>query len=208
MNLKGFEAVFTQFRDPDGAYALLKGDRQGGVLAGTVITILLIGCIPFLLQGFSHVQMEIPLWIAAERLLISLAGGIAVYTLSFAGGGKKPLWPAVSSCFMSMGAFMILLVLLSGLSYLLSLPLGFSWSFAELFNGLPVSRLSVFGFVFFSRLGVASLVTVYLWGRGLSAVWDLERAAGQRMVWAVYLFGILLLALPVFFAPPAAEGAI
>jgi hypothetical protein len=108
---------------------------------------------------------------------------------------------------MSMGALMILLVLLSGLSYLLSLPLGFSWSFAELFAE-PESRLSVFAYIFFSRLGVASLITVYLWGRGLSTVWDLERGPGQRMAWAVYLFGILLLSLPVFFAPPTAEGAV
>jgi len=207
MILRDFSSVVFQFGDPETAYGALTGGSRGTALAGTILIILFIGSLPFLIQGFeSPEQLEIPLWIMAERLLISIAGGLAVYSLSLATGNRKPFWQAVTSCFMAMGAFMMMIACLSGLSYLFSLPPGFTWSPAELFLKLPLSRLSVFTVLFFSRLDAASLVSVYLWGRGLSTVWGMERKQGQRMVWAVYLFGILLLALPVFMAPPGAEG--
>ncbi len=140
--------------------------------------------------------------------MISAAGGLAVYAVSHATGDRKPLWSAVTSCFLSMGAFMMLIALIALISHLLSIPPDFTWSPAELLMGLPLSRTSVFLLVFSSRLDIASLVTVYLWGRGLSTLWNIDRASGQRLVWAVYLFGILLLALPVFTAAPGTEGAL
>ncbi len=209
MRSAGLESVFLQFADPARAYGALRGKDQGRALAAAGAVIVLIGFIPLMLQGdIPGSGVMVPFLIVLERIMVSSAAGLAVYAVSFATGERKPLWAAVTSCFLAMGAFMIMVALIALISHVLSLPPDLTWSPAELLMGLPLSRLSVFLLVFASRLDLASLVTVYLWGRGLSTVWNIDRAAGQRMVWAVYLFGILLLALPVFTAAPGTEGAL
>ena len=208
MSLTGLAAPLIQFRFPEKAYSFLLGAEQGKALAGTAALILFIGFLPFLFMGgVSSGEAEIPLLISLERALLSAAAGLSVFALAFALGDRKPLWPAISSSFLSMGAFMVIIAVLTLLSYLFSLPGQFTWSPAELLLDLPPTRLSVFLLLFASRLDLASLVTVYLWGRGLSTVWDVNRSTGQRMAWTVYLFGILLLTLPVFIAAPGGEGA-
>jgi len=205
--LKSFFAVFIQFYSPETAFAMVTGNNQNRALTGAAALILLVGVSPFLLSengvGF---DLMVPVLVLIERVILASAAGLAVYILSFAIGGRKPLWPAVTTSFLSMGAFMLLVAVMAFLSYLLSLPPGFSWSPAEAMLNFPVTRLSVFAVVFSSRLDIASLVTVYLWGRGLSTGWDESTNFGQRLAWTVYLFGVLLLTLPVFIAPPGGEG--
>ncbi len=206
--MKAFSAVFMQFVNPKEAYSFATGKNQNKALAGAALVILFIGFSPFILQGIaiSEADLMIPAWILIERVILACAAGLAVYVLSFAMGGKKPLWPAVASSFLSMGAFMILIAMLTFLSYLFSLPAGFSWSPAEVMTGMPVTRSSVFLVLFAARLDLASLATVFLWGRGLSVGWNESTSFGQRLAWSIYLFGILLLTLPVFIAPAGAEG--
>ncbi len=205
---QAFFAVFIQFTDPSTAYGYATGKNQNKALAGAAAVILFIGFTPFILQGItpSESNLLIPVMMLIERVILASAAGLAVYILSFAIGGKKPLLPAISSSFLSMGAFMILVALLAFLAYLFSLPAGFTWSPAEGMTGLPVTRLSVFLVLFAARLDLASLATVYLWGRGLSVGWNETTSFGQRLAWTIYLFGILLLTLPVFIAPEGAEG--
>ncbi|MCK5133828.1 MAG: hypothetical protein KAR40_16965 [Candidatus Sabulitectum sp.] len=207
---RAFLAVFIQFIDPATAYGYVIGKDQNKALAGAAAVILFIGFTPFILQGggFTESNLMVPTWILIERIILASAAGLAVYILSFAMGGKKPLWPAVTSSFLSMGAFMVLVAFLAFLAYLFSFPGGFSWSFAEGMMGLPATRLSVFLVLFAARLDLASLATVYLWGRGLSVGWNETTSFGQRLAWTIYLFGILLLTLPVFIAPDGAEGGL
>ena len=208
MKLSDFASVLIQFRYPERAYGSLTGEAQGSALAGTGFVILLVGFIPFAFMGsISAAEAEIPFLILLERVLLSAAAGVAVYALAYALGNRKPLWPAVSSSFMSMGAFMVSVAVLTLFSHLFSLPVQFTWSPAEFLFNLPETRLSIFLLLFAARLDLASIATVYLWGRGLSAVWKTDSGAGQRMAWTVYLFGILLLTLPVFIAAPGGEGA-
>lgn len=206
--MRAFFAVFIQFADPLTAYSYVTGKNQNKALSGAAAVILFIGLTPLIFQGggFTESDLMIPAWILIERAILAAAAGLAVYVLSFALGGKKPLWPAIASSFLSMGAFMVLVALLALIAYLLSLPAGFSWSPAEGMMGLPVTRLSVFLVLFAARLDLASLATVYLWGRGLSVGWNETANFGQRLAWTIYLFGILLLTLPVFIAPEGAEG--
>ncbi len=205
--MKSFFAVFIQFYAPDTAFAMVTGNQQNRALAGAAVLILFVGVSPFLLSGNGvRFDLMVPVLVLMERAILASAAGLAVYILSFAIGGRKPLWPAVTTSFLSMGAFVFLVAVLAFLSYLLSLPPGFSWSPAEAMLNLPVTRLSVFTVVFSSRLDIASLVTVYLWGRGLSTGWDESTNFGQRLAWTVYLFGVLLLTLPVFIAPQGGEG--
>lgn len=207
MSFADFAAVLVQFFFPERAYRSLAGEGQGRAIAGAAAVVLLAGFTPFIIQGdVSAKYMEIPLFIAFERALLAAAAGVAVFILSYALGSRKPLWPAISSSFLSMGAFMVMVVLLTLLSFAFSLPGSFTWSPAEFLVSLPGTRLSVFLFLFAARLDLASIVTVYLWGRGLSVVWNIDRGTAQRMVWTVYLFGILLLTLPVFIAAPPGEG--
>lgn len=205
---QAFFAVFIQFADPVRAYRYVTGKDQNKALIGAAALILFIGFTPFILQGMilSESDLMIPAWILIERVILASAAGLAVYVLSFALGGKKPLWPAITSSFLSMGAFMVLVALLAFLAHLFSFPEGFSWSPAEGMTGMPATRLSVFLFLFAARLDLASLATVYLWGRGLSVGWNETEGFGQRLAWTIYLFGILLLTLPVFIAPEGAEG--
>lgn len=205
---QAFFAVFIQFTDPSTAYGYATGKNQNKALAGAAAVILFIGFTPFIIQGItpSESTLMIPVMMLIERAILASAAGLAVYILSFAIGGKKPLLPAISSSFLSMGAFMILVALLAFLAYLFSFPAGFSWSPAEGMTGLPVTKLSVFLILFAARLDLASLATVYLWGRGLSVGWNETTSFGQRLAWTIYLFGILLLTLPVFIAPEGAEG--
>ncbi len=206
--MKPLFSVLLQFINPSEACLSLKGEGQTRALAGTAFIIMAVGLIPFIIQGdFSSESAGIILLILLERVILSGAAGLAVYALSFALSGKNPLWPAVASSFLSMGAFMILIAVLTVLSYLLKLPGNFSWSPAEILPAMQESRLSVFTVLFLSRLDIASLATVYLWGRGLSSVWNTDVSTGQRMAWTVYLFGILLITLPVFIATPGTEGA-
>jgi len=208
MKLSDFASVLIQFRFPERAYRSLAGEGQSMAIAGSVSLILLVGFIPFAFMGsMSAAEAEIPFLILLERILLSAAAGVAVYALAYALGNRKPLWPAVSSSFMSMGAFMVSVGVLTLFSHLLSLPLQFTWSPAEFLFNLPETRLSIFLLLFTARLDLASLVTVYLWGRGLSTVWKVDSSTGQRMAWTIYLFGILLLTLPVFIAAPGGEGA-
>jgi hypothetical protein len=205
--VKSFFAVFTQFLSPCSAYRYVTGKNQNLALAGTIVTILLIGTAPFVIMGdFVSSDLLFPVQILVERVILASAAGLAVYILAFATGGRRPLWPAISTSFLSMGAFLVIAAVLALINYLFNLPQGFSWSPAEIMFNFSVTRLSVFTVLFFSRMDVASLATVYLWGRGLSIGWNESTSFGQRMAWAVYLFGVLLLTLPVFIAPQGAEG--
>jgi hypothetical protein len=208
MSLPDTAAALVQFLRPEGAYRTLVTGSQSAAIGGAALLITAIGFLPFLfLGGMGPGDGQIPFLILLERGILAGAGGLAAYALAYALGERKPLWPAVSSCFLSMGAFMILVGVLTFISYMISLPPGFTWSPAELLGGVSATRLGVFLFLFSARLDLASLTTVYLWGRGLSVVWNTDRSTGQRMAWAVYLFGILLVTLPVFIAEPGVEGA-
>lgn len=208
MKLSDAASVLKQFHSPEVAYGSLTGEGQSAAIVGSAALILLVGFIPFVFMGgISSVEAEIPFLILLERILLSAAAGVAVYALSYALGNRRPLWTAVSSSFLSMGAFMVSVAILTLIAHLFSLPVQFTWSPAEFLFNLPETRLSIFFLLFAARLDLASLVTVYLWGRGLSAVWKMDRSTGQRLAWTVYLFGILLLTLPVFIAAPGGEGA-
>ena len=208
--MSGFFAVFQQFVNPVKAYKHATGYNQNFAVIGTAIVILIIGFVPFLFQEaeLTENDMLLPVLVLLERVILASAAGLAVYILSFALGGKKPLLPSIVASFLSMGAFLIVLSLLALLGFVFSLPVGFTFSPAELMMNLPMSKLSVFLILFAGRLDPASLITVYLWGRGLSVGWGETISYGQRLAWAVYLFGILLLTLPVFIAPSGAEGVL
>ena len=205
-----FFAVFQQFINPAAAYRNVTGENQNSAIIGAAVSILFIAFIPFLFQELSPTRSDfmLPVLVLIERVILASAAGLAAYILSFALGGKKPLLPAIASSFLSMGAFLIVIAILALLGLVFSLPGGFTFSPAEFMMNLPMSKISVFSILFASRLEPASLITVYLWGRGLSVGWGETVSYGQRLAWAVYLFGILLLTLPVFIAPSGAEGVL
>jgi hypothetical protein len=203
-----FLAVVRQFRDPDGAYCSLAGPKRASALIGAFVFILLTASMPFLLTGRTHpTYLQVPILILFERIAVSFLGGVSVYILTMATGEKKPLMPAVYSCFLAMGPFVAVAVVLSSAGVLAGLPEGFSWSPAELLTWLPPGRVSLFLLVFTSRFDIASVITVSLWGRGLSSLWSIGAGRGPRLAWTVYLTGMLLLALPVLVSTFDGEGA-
>lgn len=206
--LAAMAAVVIQLYDPERAYGELKGGGQAAALSGSVLVILAVGLLPLLLQGRPAGELTgLPVLILIERMILACAGGLGVYALSYALGERNPLWPAIASCVLSMGAFMIFIAFLTLVSNILSLPPAFTWSPAEAVPEMPETRLALFLLLFLSRIDLASAATLYLWGTGLAKLWEKERSFGVRMTCTVYLFGLLMITLPVFLAAPGSEGA-
>ena len=143
----------------------------------------------------------------AERIFYSLIGGLATFGAAYAAGVTGSLPAHLKSASLSQGAYVLTAFLLAVISTVLSLPAGFNWSGAMLFDTtvLNPSRLYVFAYLFGSHLDLPSMVSVSLWGIGLSVLLGRPVSFGLRISWFVYICGILLISMPVLIT--ASGGA-
>ena len=161
----------------------------------------------FELEEIRWRRSSIPFIGLAERLFYAFVGGLATLGAAYASGYKGNFWAHLKSSSLSQGAYVIAALFVASISMLLSTPPGFSWSAASFFNTSLVnpSRLYVFAYIFLSHLDLSSVVSVTLWGLGLSSLLDKPFSFGLRMTWFVYICGILLISMPVLAA--ASGGA-
>jgi len=147
-------------------------------------------------------RSSIPFIGLAERLFYAFIGGLATLGAAYASGYKGNLWAHLKSSSLSQGAYVIAALFFATISMVLSAPPGFTWSAASLFNTSLVnpSRLYVFVYIFLSHLDLPSVISVTLWGLGLSALLERPSSFGLRMTWFVYICGILLISMPVLAA--------
>jgi len=150
---------------------------------------------------------DIPMAMLVERGIIALLAALAGFGAVYAVEGKKVgritdyMTSSIlsQSAYMLTGAFLMLLVTLIDIPPSVRLNLS---AFVPV-DTVDPTRVHVFLFRFFESVDLPSLIAVVLWGRGLAAMVHRSRSWGIRMSFSIYIIGILLISLPVMFAPGA-----
>ncbi len=200
---KALFAPITQFVRPVHAHRYLVGEGRLQALVSSALLILLGGFAAGV--QYSILSWEVPVFMLVERMLLAALGGAAVWGIARALGEKARLLPAMYSAFMSMTVWVLCVALLMWVQRPAGLPPGFTWSLGELAAWLPGSQAGAFVFIVLLNLDIPSIATVFIFGRGLSAVWGAGPSFGIRLAWAVYLFAVLLQAVPVVLSPEVGE---
>ncbi|MFO7627336.1 MAG: hypothetical protein R6V62_08775 [Candidatus Fermentibacteraceae bacterium] len=196
-------APLLQFHHPAKAHLMLAGNGSWTITGFSAMFILFGG---FAATAGSPASLPaLPLFILFERMFMAALGGTAAWALARALGEKFSILPCIQSTFMSMTVWVLGFAALVWISRVAGIPPGFSWSLAELAWRLPVNPAEAFFFIVLLNLDIPSVVTVFIWGRGLSAVWGTDPSLGMRLVWAVYLFAVLLQAVPVLLNQGGSE---
>jgi hypothetical protein len=190
-------APVLQFARPSEAHRMLVTVSPVGAMAVTAMIITAGG----LLAGAmtSLLSWELPVFILFERALLASLGGAAAWGLARASGSRVPLVPGMQSAFMSMTVWVLGVSVLMLLSRAFGISSGFSWSAGELAGPLAGTRAGLFLLLVLVNLDIVSIATVFVWGKGLSSVWGTSPSFGIRMAWAVYLFAVVLQAVPILF---------
>lgn len=150
---------------------------------------------------------SLPIARLIDRGLIAVIGALAAFGIIFAVESRKVgrLWDYITSAVLSQSAYMLTGVLLIFVVTMLRIPLTVRLNLAAFIpvDTLSPSRIHVFLFTFLSNIDAPSIVALLLWGRGLSAMLGRNHSWGIRLCISVYTIGILLISLPVMFAPAA-----
>ena len=111
----------------------------------------------------------------------------------------------MTSAMLSQAAYMITGVLLVVIVILLKIPPTVRLNLAAFVpvDTLSPTRIHVFLFRFLSSFDIPSIAALLLWGRGLSAILERKYSWGIRLCFSVYTIGVMLISLPVMFAPAA-----
>lgn len=188
-------APLIQFLHPGKAHRMLLGNGSWKAMALSALSIL-AGSAALVAGTLSSLPL-LPFFILLERTIVAALGGVAAWALARALGEKFAILPGIQATFMSMTVWVAGFAALAWVSRAAGMPSGFSWSPAEFAWRLPVNPAGVFFFIVLLNLDIPSVCTVFIWGKGLSAVWGTDTSFGMRLAWAVYLFAVLLQAVPV-----------
>lgn len=147
-------------------------------------------------------QRENMPWVnLAVRAIYALAGGFATWAVSRALGWAGRLSSHFSACALAQGAYVLVSSAFFLIAFRLSAPLvarpGPALLFAPGSGGAPLH-----GFLHYvlESFDVASVATVTAWGIGLGRLLGLERTAGLRLCFAVYVVGVLLVSSPILLS--------
>ncbi len=196
-------APLVQFHSPAKAHRMLKEEGSWKIMGFSAVFILLGGTAAT--AGSLASLPGLPLFILLERMFVAALGGAAAWALARALGERFSILPGIQSAFMSMAVWVLGFAALLWVSRIAGIPPDFSWSPAELVWRPPANPAELFLFIVLLNLDVPSVVTVFIWGRGLSAVWGADPSLGMRLAWAVYLFAVLLQAVPVLMNQGGSE---
>lgn len=150
---------------------------------------------------------SLPLARLIERGLIAVIGALAAFGIVFAVETKKAgrIVDFMTSAMLSQSAYMLTGVFLVVIVSLLKIPPSVRLNLAVFVpvDTLDPSRIHVFLFRFLDSIDIPSVVSLFLWGTGLSVLLGREKVWGIRLCFSVYIIGVLLISLPVMFAPAA-----
>ncbi len=150
---------------------------------------------------------SMPLVAIIERAILALLAGLAAFGLTYAIEGTRVgrATDYITSSMLAQGAYMLVGMLVLLLVTLTDLPGAVRLDLSALVptDTADPSRLHVFAFRFLAGIDLPTVVTLYLWGTGLSAIMDRPRSYGLRLCSSVYLAGLLMVSMPVLFAPSA-----
>jgi hypothetical protein len=150
---------------------------------------------------------NIPMAMLVERAIIALLAALAAFGTVYAVENKKvgKVTDYLTSSMLSQAAYMLTGVLLILFVSLLDIPpsIRFNMSFFFTVDVFDPSRIQVFVYRFLESVDIPSIIAMVLWGRGLAAILHRSRSWGIRLCFSIYIIGILLISLPVMFAPEA-----
>ncbi|MCK4506636.1 MAG: hypothetical protein KAW14_13560 [Candidatus Aegiribacteria sp.] len=150
---------------------------------------------------------SLPLARLIERGLMAVISALAAFGIVFAVENRKVgrIGDFITSAMLSQAAYMLTGVLLVVVVIFLKIPPTVRLNFAVFVpvDALNPSRIHVFLFRFLSSIDIPSIAALLLWGRGLSAILGRRYSWGIRLCFSVYVIGVMLISLPVMFAPAA-----
>ncbi|MCD4701061.1 MAG: hypothetical protein K8S24_04305 [Candidatus Aegiribacteria sp.] len=150
---------------------------------------------------------NLPMAMLVERSIIALLAALAGFGIVFAVENVKVgrITDYITSSMLSQSAYMLTGVLLIILASVLDIPPSVRLSLSAFVpvDVLDPSRIHVFIYRFLENVDVPSITALILWGRGLAAMLQRSRSWGIRLCFSIYIIGILLISLPVMFAPEA-----
>jgi hypothetical protein len=157
------------------------------------------------LQGMQEFARGFPMAMLLERSVIALVAALAAFGIAFAVEGRKvgKITDYVTSSMLSQAAYSITASVVFLAAMAVRLPGSVSLSLGAF---VPVGvqdpgRLHVFLYRFLSSFDLPSLAALFLWGTGLAVLNGRDRGWGLRLCLSVFLLGVLLVSLPVMFAP-------
>jgi hypothetical protein len=157
------------------------------------------------MQGMQDFARGFPLAMLLERSVIALVAALAAFGIAFAVEGRKvgKITDFVTSSMLSQAAYSITASAVFLAAMAVRLPGSVSLSLGAF---VPVGvqdpgRLHVFLYRFLSSFDLPSLAALFLWGVGLAALNGRDTGWGLRLCLSVFLLGVLLISLPVMFAP-------
>ncbi len=150
---------------------------------------------------------SLPLARLIERGLMAVIGALAAFGIVFAIESRKigRIGDFITSAMPSQAAYMLTGVLLVVIVILLKIPPTVRLNLSALIpvDTLAPSRIHVFLYTFLRNIDIPSIVALLLWGKGLSAILGRRYSWGIRLCFSVYIIGVMLISLPVMFAPAA-----
>ena len=150
---------------------------------------------------------NLPMARLVERGVIALLAALAAFGIVFAVEGTKVgrITDYITSSILSQSAYMITGVLLIILVSVLNVPpsVRLNLSIFVPVDVIDPSRIHVFIYRFLESVDIPSIAALILWGNGLAAMLQRSRSWGIRLCFSIYIIGILLISLPVMFAPAA-----
>jgi len=159
------------------------------------------------LDEMKRMTESLPMARLVERAIIALLASLAAFGTVYAVEGAKVgrITDYMTSSMLSQSAYMLTGVVLILLVSLLDVhpSVRLNLSFFVPVDVLNPSRMHVFIYRFLESVDIPSITAVALWGRGLAAMLHRSRSWGIRLCFSIYIIGILLISLPVMFAPGA-----
>jgi len=159
------------------------------------------------LDEMKRMTDTLPMARLVERSIIALLAALAAFGTVYAVEGSKigRVTDYLTSSMLSQSAYMLTGVFLIVLVSLLNIPssVRLNLSIFVPVDVLQPSRIHVFMYRFLESVDIPSVVAMILWGRGLAAMLHRSRSWGIRLSFSIYIIGILLVSLPVMFAPAA-----
>jgi hypothetical protein len=148
---------------------------------------------------------NLPVARLVERSIIALLAALAGFGIVFAVEGVKVgrVMDYITSSMLSQSAYMLVGVLMIVIASMIDLPHSIRMNLSAF---VPVdvvdpSRIHVFIYRFLESVDIPSVAALILWGRGLAAILERNHSWGIRLCFSIYIIGILLISLPVMFAP-------
>jgi len=159
------------------------------------------------LEDLKRMRGNLPMARLVERSIIALLAALAGFGIVFAVEGQKVgrITDYLTSSMLSQSVYMLTGVLLVVLVSVLNVPpsVRLNLSVFVPVDVIDPSRIHVFIYRFLESVDIPSIAAMVLWGRGLAAMLQRSRSWGIRLCFSIYIIGILLISLPVMFAPEA-----